>query len=130
MQRFIDIYDFASKKAMKFSCLLVLCVLVAFSVISVAKDRKLMDMFVFESDALAQNENSEYRYPHNYGKAEFCTLHIYTNLSTGMIVSSEEENSTLEGEVTWTKTTKQGLRDKCPNKGDGCNPYSCQEVPY
>ena len=130
MQKFIATRIIAGKMAIRFSCLLVLCVLVSFSFITLAKDRKLMDMFVFELDALAKDENSEYRYPLNYGKAEFCTLHIYINVNTGMTITSEEENSSLEGNLSWTKTTKQGLRDRCPNKGDGCNPYSCQEVPY
>ncbi len=81
--------------------------------------------------ALTQNEGQgQYRYPKNYGKAEYCNLYVYVNIETGATIESDGANAELDAHVGWTKIIKQGLKDKCPNKGDGCNPYSCQEVPY
>jgi len=87
---------------------------------------------ILESDieVLSRAENDNYRYPNKQGNARFCNLFVYVNIETGMTFTTEDENTTLEGDLSWIKTDVQGLKDRCPNRGDGCNPYSCQQVPY
>ena len=56
-------------------------------------------------DETGGGDNS--RYPNR--DAKFCTLYVYSKGSVAI----------------------RGLEDRCPIKnGSGCNPYSCQEVPY
>lgn len=88
------------------------------------------DLLLENIEALAQNESGgNYRYPKKAGEAEFCTLYVYKK--AGIVVStSEEENKEFDASAEYTKEKKEGLKDKCPDDGDGCNPYSCQEVPY
>lgn len=72
---------------------------------------------------------SNYRYPEAKGKAQFCKLYVY--IKGGVVVSKgTEENPLYEGNAQYEKSIKEGLKDRCPDDGKGCNPYSCQEVPY
>ena len=70
----------------------------------------------------------DHRYPERSGNALFCTLYVYTKGS--IVVKSEDVQTGLEASGEYTKTTVSGLKDRCPNRGNGCDPYSCQEVPY
>lgn len=80
-------------------------------------------------EALTNFENNDPRYPKKEGKAQFCKLYIY--MKAGVVVStSEEPNASLEVSGDFTKEVREGLKDRCPDKGEGCNPYSCQEIPY
>lgn len=86
-------------------------------------------LLVDNVEALASNENEKYRYPDKSGDAKFCTLYVY--MKAGVVVASgEDTNSNYEGKVEYTREKREGLKDRCPNKGSGCNPYSCQEVSY
>lgn len=70
-----------------------------------------------------------YRYPDKSGDAKFCTLYIYMKGSAKVSVT-DSPNPQLEASGEYTKTTREGLKDRCPDKGHGCNPYGCQEVAY
>ena len=99
---------------------------------SISQDAKRIKVFAkSDLEALAQEEvPGGYRYPNKEGKAVFCYLYIYTNIKTGAKLNFEDKQSDFDSSAEWKLETKQGLKDKCPNKGNGCNPYSCQEVPY
>lgn len=91
------------------------------------------DLLLANVEALAgtenNNNNNNYRYPEKAGDAQFCTLYIY--LRGGIVVSSgENTDSNYEGKAEYTREKREGLKDRCPDKGSGCDPYSCQEVPY
>ena len=80
-------------------------------------------------EALASNNNGEgnkFYYEHKEGNPEFCTLNKVFDASGNLKYSGEGDFS-IEGTVGWTKTTAEGLRDKCPKSGSGCTAYSCQE---
>ncbi|WP_455508624.1 hypothetical protein [Butyricimonas paravirosa] len=80
-------------------------------------------------EALTLNEpGGDQRYPDRRGKALFCSLYVYTKGS--IVVKSEDVRKDLEVSGEYSRTTVSGLKDRCPNNGNGCNPYSCQEVPY
>jgi len=81
-------------------------------------------------EALTSDESGEggYRYPDRRGKALYCTLYVYTKGS--IVIKSEDIRNDLEVSGEYTRTTISGLKDRCPGNGNGCNPYSCQEVPY
>ena len=80
-------------------------------------------------EALSYDESDTSRYPKREGKAQFCTLYIYKK--GGVTISvSKDPNPVFEANGEYTKEVKRGLEDRCPDKGAGCNPYSCQEVPY
>lgn len=102
--------------------------------INIIVDQQQQSLIASFNKTLALANDSEgsgdYRYPNNYGKAEFCTLYVYVNIRTGAKVESEDLKPSLTAELGWEKTTDSGLRDKCPKSGKGCNPYSCQKVPY
>ena len=80
-------------------------------------------------EALTSEEDVNYRYPERSGKALFCKLYVY--MSGGVVVSSgTEEKPQCEGKIEYEKIIREGLKYRCPDKGNGCNPYSCQEIPY
>ena len=67
------------------------------------------------------------RYPNR--DAKFCTLYVYSKGS--VVIKRTTEDPGLEASGEYSKSTIRGLEDRCPIKnGSGCNPYSCQEVPY
>ena len=77
----------------------------------------------------SDGDGNTYRYPNKQGKAKFCKLYVY--MKAGAVVSTgTTENPTYEGKAEYEKKTIEGLKDKCPDNGSGCNPYSCQEVAY
>ena len=81
-------------------------------------------------EALSNGEPGHtYRYPENKGKAQFCTLYVYMKAGV-KVAASETEISQYEGSAEYTKSKVEGLKDKCPLSGKGCDPYSCQEVAY
>ena len=87
------------------------------------------ELLMANVEALTSGEENNYRYPENKGQARFCTLYVY--IKGGVVIStSSEPNTQYETSGEYTRITKEGLKDKCPLKGKGCNPYSCQEVPY
>lgn len=109
---------------------IVAAVLVFFSATLIQKPRfnETNPLFLQNIEALT-NENTDYRYPHSAGKAQFCKLYVY--IKGGIVVSvGTNENPQYEGKAEYEKCIKEGLKDRCPDKGDGCNPYSCQEVSY
>ncbi len=71
-----------------------------------------------------------FRYPDKSGKAKFCDLYVYIDASGKVVYSSTEENKQLEFGGKYEKKRTEGLKDRCPDKGSGCNPYSCQVVSY
>ena len=80
-------------------------------------------------EALASGDDGKYRYPDKSGDAKFCTLYVY--MKAGVVVASgEDTNSNYEGKAEFIREKREGLKDRCPDKGSGCNPYSCQEVSY
>lgn len=81
-----------------------------------------------EALATIEGEGGD-RYPDLAGKPEFCTMYIYKKAGI-TVAKGENVNPSYEGNAEYTKEKKEGLKDKCPREGNGCNPYSCQEVPY
>ena len=80
-------------------------------------------------EALTSEEDVNYRYPERSGKALFCKLYVY--MSGGVVVSSgTEENPQYEGKIEYEKIIREGLKDRCPDKGNGYNPYFGQVIPY
>lgn len=87
------------------------------------------DLLLQNVEALSNDESNNPRYPQSAGKAEFCKLYIY--MKGGIIVSTTNyPNTAYELSGEYTKEIREGLKDRCPDKGGGCNPYSCQEIPY
>ena len=70
-----------------------------------------------------------FRYPDKKGNAKFCTLYVYMKGDVKASVT-DSPNPQLEASGEYTRTTTEGLKDRCPDDGSGCNPYSCQEVAY
>ena len=70
-----------------------------------------------------------YSYPGKDEVAKFCTLYIYMKGGVKVTVT-DSPNPQLEASGEYTKTKKEGLKVRCPDKGHGCNPYGCQEVAY
>lgn len=88
------------------------------------------DLLLENIEALARNESGGgHRYPDLAGKPEDCTLYIYKKGGI-TVAKGDSENPSYEGKAEYTKEKKEGLKDKCPREGNGCDPYSCQEVPY
>ena len=80
-------------------------------------------------EALTSGESgSGFRYPDRSGRANYCTLYVY--IKGSIKIEAVEERKDLEATGEYTKTVISGLKDRCPSKGNGCNPYSCQQVPY
>lgn len=78
-------------------------------------------------DETGGGDNS--RYPNRDGDAKFCILYVYSKGS--VVIKRTTEDPGLEASGEYSKSTIRGLEDRCPIKnGSGCNPYSCQEVPY
>jgi hypothetical protein len=71
-----------------------------------------------------------FRCPKKDPDPQFCTLHCYINAKTGGSWKGEQENKSLTVEAGWSYEKKGGLKDRCPKRGEGCNPFSCQEVAY
>ena len=96
------------------------------------KEQDLENTLLMENmEVLAGGESGgSYRYPEKSGDAEFCKLYVYKK--GGVEVSrGTEPNDRFEVGVEYTKEVREGLKDRCPiENGSGCNPYSCQEVPY
>ncbi len=88
------------------------------------------DLFLAENvSALSQSDVNSHRYPKRDGNPDFCTLYVY--MSGSVVVSKgTDENPQYEGKAEYTKSKVRGLEDRCPDKGSGCDPYSCQEIPY
>jgi len=88
------------------------------------------DLLMQNVEALAKNDGGgSYRYPKKEGNAKFCTLYVYFKGSVE-VAKGTSENPKYEGKAEYTKETKDGLKDRCPDRGEGCDPYSCQEVSY
>lgn len=81
-------------------------------------------------EALAENESEDYRYPDRGGRALFCKLYVYRNLTTNVEYSYTEPNKDLAADINYEARTEEGLKDRCPRNGNGCSPFSCQKVPY
>lgn len=115
-----------------FYCLVgfITLIVLSFVFVSVSSDKRILQILEQNTEAMSQMENNVYVYPHLEGKPVFCRMYVYVNVDTGVQVSLEEEDASLEGNVKWEKRVESGLKDKCPNRGNGCNPYSCQSVPY
>lgn len=73
---------------------------------------------------------TNYHYSEAKGKAKFCTLYVYIEASGSVAASSETPISSYEGNVKYKREKRDGLKDKCPEKGKGCNPFSCTSVTY
>ena len=88
------------------------------------------DLLMANVEALASGDaGGSFRYPDKSGSAQFCKLYVY--MKAGVVVSKgTEENPQYEGRAEYEKRTTEGLKDRCPNRGGGCNPFSCQEVAY
>lgn len=100
---------------------------------SICQNNAIIDLVAYNIEALTLNDTPNYRYPNKEGKAIFCTYYLYINIDTNTtILESDTENSKLDAEVgiTIKKEKKEGLKDRCPSKGNGCNPYSCQAISY
>lgn len=110
----------------------IMCLSLAFFAISLKKSSTMLN----DSNVEALSEGSgdpqiTYRYPNREGKAVFCDLYIAINMETQARVVLGEDASEVEVGAGWVKTTVEGLKDRCPKLSKlGCNPYSCQEVPY
>lgn len=88
------------------------------------------DLFMENIEALGRGENGGgHRYPDLAGKPQSCTLYVY--MKGGVTVGKGEgENPNYEGKAEYIKIKVEGIKDLCPREGNGCDPYSCQEIPY
>lgn len=112
-------------------CLSILILSVSiFTFFQVHADNNLKELLSLEVNALGQNENQHYHYTHLQGKPVECKLYVYINIATGSQVTLDGPNSDLDINGSWTYQTKKGIKDLCPQNGDGCNPFSCQEITY
>ena len=121
------------KKKIFMLCVALVVSAIAVVYCSIYKNHLTVDLVCGNLYALTRGESQNFRYPDKSGKAVFCTYYLYIDMKTnGKVSESETENSELDAEVgiTLRKEKKEGLKDRCPKKGNGCNPYSCQEVPY
>lgn len=92
--------------------------------VSYITDNKSEADLLMQENVLALTE-SPYWISDRAASPEFCTLYIYVN---GQVkLTYETEQPSLEASGTYTKTKTQGIRNKCPRKGSGCEPYSCHE---
>ena len=96
---------------------------------SLNEENSLYTAIKHNVEALSDEETTQPRYPKKDGKAQFCTLYVYKKAGVTISVGTQP-NPSFEGGGEYTKETKRGLEDCCPDKGTGCNPFSCQEVPY
>lgn len=97
----------------------------------VYKDSQLTSLLSFETEALGNNgEGDGYRYPEASGKAQECTMYVYVDLNTHASITLDSESPEFDASAQYTKYIKEGLKDKCPRRGNGCNPYTCSLIPY
>lgn len=84
-----------------------------------------------QNTASGENQGNSFKYPEKEGDAKFCKLYIYKK-GDAVVYTGEEPNSQYEAKVgiEYEKKVIEGLKDRCPDRGEGCNPYSCQEIPY
>lgn len=100
----------------------------AYEKIAMSETEKFMQANI---EALTLDEpggGGDSRYPNKDGDAKFCTLYVYSKGS--VVIKRTTEDPGLEASGEYSKSTIRGLEDRCPKKGNGCNPFSCQEVPY
>lgn len=88
-------------------------------------------LFVENLEALSDNpEQNSYMYPHRKGTPAKCTLYVYINLETGLTIPAGSfEDGALSGSVKFEKKKITGAEDYCKDKGDGCDLFTCREVP-
>lgn len=118
------------KKVIYVVATLVVVVAVAFNVKTVLDSNHAYDLTMASIDALSENGGQEsnnegsgqFFYKHLEGSPVFCTLYRYIH-TNGTVVHSETEKSLGVG---WTSSKVEGLKEKCPIKGNGCTVYSCQ----
>lgn len=93
-------------------------------------------LMIANIEALSQNNGGDgansgnFNCPNKSPKPKFCTLERCFSLSSGVHYADSSELFKAEGNVAFTYRNVDGLKDRCPEDGTGCNPYSCQFVPY
>lgn len=118
------------KKVIYVVTTIVVVVAVAFNVKKVLESNHDYDLTMASIDALSesggQESNNEgsgiFFYQKLTGDPDFCTLFRYKHLN-GEIINSE---TVLSLDAEWTFSQVEGVKEKCPKKGDGCTVYSCQ----
>ena len=90
-----------------------------------------LDLLAAENvQALSESNGTEYRYPKREGRPQRCTLSVYISLKSHIGYRDTMSLKAAEGNVEYNYTKTDGQLDKCPDKGDGCNNYTCQHIPY
>lgn len=111
----------------------IMCLSLAFFAISLKKSSTMLN----DSNVEALSESSgdpqiTYRYPRRNGRADDCIIYSYFNINTNlsMTLLAPDDNQ-YSANLGWEKKEISALKDKCPIIfGQGCNPYTCQEIPY
>lgn len=63
-------------------------------------------------------------YEHLKGKPEVCTLYRNVHVDGKVEISSTDRG----GEVNWSSSRVEGMRERCPKDGNGCTVYSCRQT--
>lgn len=115
---------------------LIIGVVTVLNVKTVLDANRSYDLAMTSIDALSENGNGEsggdsesndqgsgkFYYKHLEGSPKFCTLYRNVHVS-GKIEYTNKEGSLGAG---WVSSKVEGLKDNCPNRGEGCTAYSCQ----
>lgn len=73
----------------------------------------------------SNNEGSgQFYYKHLLGKPQKCTMYRNVDVNGNVTIS----DSSYGGNAGWESTKITGLSEVCPDKGDGCTAYSCQQT--
>lgn len=70
--------------------------------------------------------SGKFFYEHRRGHPEDCTIFRYYSLS-GTFFDTTKEDPNLE--ASFRKIVIKGIYELCPDEGNGCTVYSCQQVP-
>lgn len=80
--------------------------------------------------ALSDDANNT-RYPHLQGKPNKCKLSIVISANAGVSYKNVSDLKSAEGNVNFSYSQVKGMEDSCPvTSPTGCNPYTCQQIPY
>ena len=93
-------------------------------------------LMIANIEALSQDNGGDgansgnFNCPKKDPKPKFCTQERCFSLASDVHYADSTDLFAAEGHVEFTYKKVDGLKDRCPNRGSGCNPYSCQFVAY
>ena len=121
------------KKIFSGALLLAIAATAAFNVnFNMNKSDKLSSLALANIEALAQSESNnagngnKFYYTHLKGKSKECTLYSAFDANGNFKWSGEDKSFATS--MGWKYSSEKGLKETCPNNGDGCTAYSCQKT--